>query len=65
MTPRQLMALADAHREFEGGGRGARSPERRPPSRPASTQGSAGWLMAVAQSLEQGRSAPRANAPTG
>lgn len=50
MTPRQLRGLAEAHREISGGGG-----ERAPAAEPVPTRGSAGWLLAVAQNLDQRR----------
>jgi hypothetical protein len=56
MTPRQLMALADQHREHEGTGpTSGGQPMTKARSRPVSTAGSAGWLMAVSDSLERTR----------
>jgi hypothetical protein len=50
MTPRQLLALTDMHREFT-------SPEAPPEPQPKApaNQGSAGWLMALSQGLERSR----------
>jgi hypothetical protein len=67
MTPRQLMALADQHREHHDPGAGpsvaqpAAAP-RRATHGPVSTAGSAGWLMAVAGGLDRNRRR-RVNAP--
>jgi hypothetical protein len=60
MTPRQLRGLAELHHEAGGDGS---TPT--PPRQAASTQGGAGWLMAVSQSLERNRPNRRVNAPTG
>ena len=60
MTPRQLQTLAELHRERTEEG-SARQPVA--PARRASTQGGAGWLMAVSQSLERSRPRARVNAP--
>jgi hypothetical protein len=63
MTPRQLMALCDAHREYEGhrngqgGQSGGQSGGRtRAAVAPGHGQGSAGWLMAVSRDLNRSRS---------
>ena len=57
MTPRQLMALCDAHREFEGaanrGGQPVRAQRQSAPR--ANGQGGAGWLLAVSTSLDRSR----------
>jgi hypothetical protein len=58
MTPRQLMALADKHREFEGGATRNGQQMQAQPRRQRSTSGSAGWLMAVANDLNRHRPVP-------
>lgn len=59
MTPRQLMALCDAHREFEGAAnRGGQPVAAQRQSAPrANGQGGAGWLMAVSTGLDRNRKA--------
>jgi hypothetical protein len=65
MTPRQLRGLAELHREVEGGDPtpGGQAQVARRPA--ASTQGGAGWLLAVSNSLERNRPAARVNTPDG
>lgn len=58
MTPRQLMALADKHREFEGGTTQNGRQMQAQPRRQQSTSGSAGWLMAVANDLNRHKPVP-------
>jgi hypothetical protein len=53
MTPRQLLALTNQHHLSSAGS--APAAPRAP-----SNQGSAGWLMAVAQGLDRTRSQRRA-----
>jgi hypothetical protein len=59
MTPRQLMALADKHRDFEGGATRNGQQMVAQPQRQQSTSGSAGWLMAVANDLNRRKPSPR------
>jgi hypothetical protein len=54
MTPRQLLALVHLHRIYNGGEHD-KAVHSTPRSKPDDKKGSAGWLMAVSQNLEQNR----------
>lgn len=61
MTPRQLMALADQHREHSPTGVQRGQPVTQGPARSNDTHGSAGWLMAVSSGLDRSRGGRRVN----